>query len=154
MYSGKGFTLIELLVALLILAILVSIGLPSFRNLILDNRLTSSTNTLVGALQMARSEAVTLRDAITICPTNAGGTACNASTNWSSGTLMVRGATVLRAIPSNNTGVIVTSSRNAIIYNANGTATSATISVSDTRPSSKQIKVNTLGQACSGSGCS
>ncbi|WP_431686870.1 GspH/FimT family pseudopilin [Hahella sp. NBU794] len=54
----KGFTLVELMVVLTILAIALAFGLPSMGYIIDSNRLTSSTNELVGALNFARSEAV------------------------------------------------------------------------------------------------
>ncbi|AZZ94364.1 prepilin-type N-terminal cleavage/methylation domain-containing protein [Hahella sp. KA22] len=54
----KGFTLVELMVVIAILAITLVLGLPSFSNLIDSNRVTANTNTLVGALNLARMEAV------------------------------------------------------------------------------------------------
>lgn len=54
----NGFTLIELLVTLAVLAIVLTFAVPSFQQLINNNRLTTEVNTLVSALQLARSEAV------------------------------------------------------------------------------------------------
>lgn len=54
----RGFTLVELMVALAVLAILLAIGVPSFRQLIETNRAASQVNELIGALHTARSEAV------------------------------------------------------------------------------------------------
>lgn len=55
---SSGFTLVELMVVLAILAIVVSIGVPSFNTLIKNNRLSAASNDVVGALHFARSEAV------------------------------------------------------------------------------------------------
>ncbi|GAA5525064.1 hypothetical protein Maes01_01624 [Microbulbifer aestuariivivens] len=55
---SMGFTLIELMIVVAILAIVTTIGVPSFNTLIKDNRLTAAANDLVGALQFARAEAV------------------------------------------------------------------------------------------------
>lgn len=53
-----GFTLIELLVTLAVAAVLMAFAVPSFRSLTLSNRLTTSANEVVGALQTARMEAI------------------------------------------------------------------------------------------------
>jgi type IV fimbrial biogenesis protein FimT len=55
---GRGFGLIELIIALAVVAILAAAALPSFRELGIRMTVTSHTNDLVGALTMAKSEAV------------------------------------------------------------------------------------------------
>jgi type IV fimbrial biogenesis protein FimT len=54
---ARGFGLIELVIALAVLAILVAAAMPSFRELGRRMTVTSTTNDLVGALNMARAEA-------------------------------------------------------------------------------------------------
>lgn len=69
MYSKQnngGFTLIELLVTLVVLAIVLAIGVPSLANFIENNRVTSQSNTLLAAVNLARSEAVKRGVAISI----------------------------------------------------------------------------------------
>jgi type IV fimbrial biogenesis protein FimT len=58
MNSNKGFTLIELMITVAIMSIMLTVGLPSFRSIIASNRLTSTTNSMVSALQLAKSEAM------------------------------------------------------------------------------------------------
>jgi len=53
-----GFTLVELMIALAVLAIMVAIATPSFREISLNNRSSSNINNLLADLSMARSEAV------------------------------------------------------------------------------------------------
>lgn len=58
--AQSGVTLIELVVAVAVLAILVSIAVPSFREVALNNRASNITNDLLADLSTARSEAVKL----------------------------------------------------------------------------------------------
>ena len=52
-----GFTIAEVLITLTIAGILAAIAIPSFSWLIRDTRFTTEANSLVGALNLARSEA-------------------------------------------------------------------------------------------------
>lgn len=86
--GSSGFTLIELIVSMVIVAILLALAAPSFRNMILDSRRSSVANELMATLQLARIEALKLsRDAF-VCPTvdtnpSDGVTCSNVATNWS-----------------------------------------------------------------------
>lgn len=53
-----GFTLIELMVTLAVIAITLSIGVPSFQGIVSDNRMSGAANNLIGAMNVARSEAI------------------------------------------------------------------------------------------------
>jgi type IV fimbrial biogenesis protein FimT len=61
-----GFTLIELTVTLALAALLTVLAAPSFSRLIADNRSTTQTEEFMGALQLARSEAIRRGVAITL----------------------------------------------------------------------------------------
>jgi len=78
MNRKMGFTLIELVATLVVAAIIVAWGLPSFRNLIVSNRLVSQTNELIGALNLARSEAIKRGSTVSVCKSK-NGTQCNSS---------------------------------------------------------------------------
>jgi len=56
--NSLGFTLIELMVTISIAAILLSMAIPSFVSTIQSNNLTTHTNELISALNLARSEAI------------------------------------------------------------------------------------------------
>ena len=55
---ASGFTVVELVIAVAIVALLAALALPSFREVGVRMAVTDNTNDLVGALNVARSEAV------------------------------------------------------------------------------------------------
>ncbi|MEE4301133.1 MAG: GspH/FimT family pseudopilin [Pseudomonadales bacterium] len=58
MRQQHGLTLVELLVTLAVLAILVGVAFPGFQGLLERNNLATTSNALVLAINLARSEAV------------------------------------------------------------------------------------------------
>jgi type IV fimbrial biogenesis protein FimT len=83
---SRGFTLIELMVTIAVAAILIAIAVPSFKTLTVSNALTTTANDMVGALNLARMEAIKLNATTQFCgntTTSNGsdtlGTACGTS---------------------------------------------------------------------------
>lgn len=66
-HAVAGVTLIELMVTLAVLAIVLGIGVPSFRDLILQNRLSSSANEVLSGVVSVRSEAIKLNTTRRFC---------------------------------------------------------------------------------------
>ena len=56
--SNTGFTLIEMIATVAVLAVLVTVGIPSFQETIDKRRLTGAAEQLQADLQYARSEAI------------------------------------------------------------------------------------------------
>lgn len=135
--TQAGVSLIELMVALVIMAILLGVGVPSFRSFLAGNRLSSSSNEMVSALALARSEAVRRGTRITVCK-SANGTGCTTAGGWEQGwivftdqtrasaaaTVDVGEAVLVRgqAVPSPVLIVGGASAQNFVSFAADGTA--------------------------------
>jgi len=64
--KSSGFTLIEMLVTVVILVILLTIGVTSFRGIILNQRIKSASFDLFSALEQTRSEAIKRNASVTL----------------------------------------------------------------------------------------
>jgi len=60
--AERGFTLIELMVVVAVLAIIATVAVPSFQQIIENNRLATEANRIFSAMSYARSEAVRVGD--------------------------------------------------------------------------------------------
>ena len=66
-HKQGGFTLIELMFTVIVLAVLLAIGVPSFRDFLRNSRMAAQANDLLSAVNLARSEAVKRRAPVTLC---------------------------------------------------------------------------------------
>ena len=57
-YYNTGFTVVELVLTLIIAAVLLTIGVPSFAEIIKQNKIATETNTVISALNYARNETI------------------------------------------------------------------------------------------------
>lgn len=114
---SRGFTLIELMVTVTVLAVLMAVGVPSFRSFVQGQKVKSASFELMSALVVARSEAVKRNTDVKLEPDTEGA--------WTSGWAVKYGAgptTVLKqpALP----GLTITGPAN-VIYKGTGRAASA-----------------------------
>ncbi|MGB5259337.1 MAG: GspH/FimT family pseudopilin [Gammaproteobacteria bacterium] len=84
MKSENGFTLVELLITILVASLLMALAIPAFNSFVENNRLAASTNQIVSALAVARSEAIHRRELVTLCSSTDLAT-CAASASWETG---------------------------------------------------------------------
>lgn len=134
-FTQRGFTIIELMIAVLVSAVLLTIGVPSFATLIANNRVTAQANELVGGLNLARSEAIKNGQRVSVC-SSTDGSSCAANTDWATGWLVFNdsdgnGAVasaddILRAFEAAAGNSTITGSANFVTYQGDG-STNATI---------------------------
>jgi len=84
MKNYRGFTLLELLITLVIIGVLLIVGMPSLKTMMQNNQLIASTNELISAFHIARSEAIKNNARVTICESSDGAT-CAATGSWKEG---------------------------------------------------------------------
>ncbi len=82
-----GFTLIELMITLSVMAIVATVGVPSFMSIIASNRVTAASNGMVTALNLAKSDAIRSGQNSVLCKSKDAAT-CDAKLNWSDGWLL------------------------------------------------------------------
>lgn len=85
--QSPGYSLYELLVTTSIVAVLMTIGIPSFTSMLARHRQQVEVNALFHAIHLARKESIVRRKVVSICPSS-DGTSCLPGKDWSTGWLM------------------------------------------------------------------
>ncbi|KTD35377.1 type IV pre-pilin [Legionella moravica] len=153
-----AFTLIELLVTLCVLSILLTVAIPAFRTMVLNNRLASNTDSLVNALNYARSSALNQAMTIKVCPLGTiGSTTCG--TDWRSGWIIVTQPTtgtavLLKSQQSSNNDPTLTGNTTEVLFDRFGLSTTqSNFTLCDSRGNAfaHSVEVLTTGYIQSGS---
>ncbi|HEY6126248.1 MAG TPA: GspH/FimT family pseudopilin [Steroidobacteraceae bacterium] len=136
--SRAGFTIVELMVTISLAAILLAVAIPSFRQMIASNRLTTQINDFVSAVNFARSEAITRNLNVSFCRVDdPEDDECSTDDgvwrNWivlgSNGTVMRRG----EVTDASGISVSSTLTSDQIVFGANGLSTTGGLLVSDSQ---------------------
>ncbi len=145
---NAGFTLMELIITTAILAIVLSLAVPSVRITMANNQIATANNAIVSALNLARSEAITRANQVSVCPSNAGNN-CN-NNRWNRGWIVFdnldgngipAGTEIIRR-DRRDSSVTPSGFNGAVTFQANGTTTLAgpqtiTICFNDTTVTNK-----------------
>lgn len=116
MNRQTGFTLVELMITLVVMAILLTVGIPSFQAIFQNNRLATQANEMIGAINLARSEAIKRGVNVSVRAEAGGfqngwcvhiGNAC-------------AGTSILRQFPAMNQMNVVAGAISPIIFNGQG----------------------------------
>ena len=141
--TSSGFTLTEMMIAITVMAILMAVAVPSYRDASLGSQLRATANELFGSITLARSEAIKRNAVVTLC-VSADGAACSAG-GWEQGWIVLQGATVIHRQHAAPSGfrISATSGLGALNFQPIGAgATSTTFTVCRAAPSiGKQERV-------------
>lgn len=86
---SRGVTLVELMATLSVAAVVLTLGVPSFRGVQLNMQRVQVSSSLTASFTLARSEAARRAVSVTVCPTM-NGTSCRTETtpDWKAGWLV------------------------------------------------------------------
>lgn len=128
-FGMRGFTMIELMLAVGILAILLALSVPSIRTISANNQIAVANNSIVTGFNLARSEAVSRGNSVSICPSE-NGTACEDG-KWETGWIVFDNADgngtmveteVIRASVQNS-DIARSGLAGNVVFNPDGTTT-------------------------------
>ncbi|WP_020410263.1 GspH/FimT family pseudopilin [Hahella ganghwensis] len=163
----KGFTLVELMVTIVVLALVLTVGVPSFQSMIVSNSVTADRDILFNALIYARGEAVNRGEMVTVCKSSDLAD-CSTTTSWGNGWIVFidedddgsvdTGETILRVGEALDASVSASTSPSVdrVTFTSRGqlsgssTATTFTFSHSSGTSYDKSVGVSSTGRASRG----
>ena len=133
MPKQRGFNLIELMVVVTIAAIMLGIGVPSFRGFMATQRVKNTAFDFAAALLLARSEAIKRNTAVSVARSGA---------NWDAGwTVTVGGTTLATKEASNVTITPNDAAITSVAFQGNGrSAANSTVRFEIADPKSTAVR--------------
>lgn len=138
----SGFTLVELLIVVALIGVVAAVAVPNFRQMVESNRVSAGTNSIVSALNYARSEALRHGRLVVVDARVAG--------DWTQGLEVTRGTEQLRVTEPLDGGVTITGELTE--FRGNGLARAATTFVvcGDNTLPGREINVTLGGRVQTG----
>ncbi|MEH6466220.1 MAG: GspH/FimT family pseudopilin [Porticoccus sp.] len=104
--KNEGFTLIELMITIALVAILLALSAPYFRETITSNKISAEANNLMASFNLARSTAARLNQPVTLCKT-ADGVDCTTADNWEQGWITFNDLDMNGAVDSGGVELVI-----------------------------------------------
>jgi type IV fimbrial biogenesis protein FimT len=155
MKKQRGFTLLELLMTLVIASLVMTLAVPSMRDLLQNNRITGQVNEMVTAFNLARMGAIRRGAPVSVCASKDQDN-CSGANDWATGWIVFAdtnsagnpanptAARLIRAwdqLPGNPT---VSAGSHFVRYQSDGT-TGTAFTVTHTIPDCSGMQKRTLG---------
>lgn len=135
----SGFTLIEAIVVLSIVIILAAVVIPGMSGFIFDSRVSANVNEYIGAVTLARTEAVKRGTLVTMCISNNADTpdaACSAGGDWAAGWIIFQESSTSDSVGSREAGEGIILRRGALMAGVKASS----------NPSTSVMSFNSLGE--------
>lgn len=146
-----GVTLIELLVALSILAVVMTVGVPSFVTLAHNSQTSTLSADLILALTLARSEAIKRGTTVTVCA-SADGSTC--AEDWSLGWIVTAAGEVapmrVQEVQAVGIGPVEASGLGRVVFGSLGALETAPASFTIGDSTAARARVRVVELAASG----
>jgi type IV fimbrial biogenesis protein FimT len=135
----RGFTLVEAMVVMSIIAILLAMAVPTFRDFTASRAVAAQLSDFAGSLRLARTEAIKRGRPVVVCRTSnpqAAAPSCDAGSDWRSGWLVMQGDHLIRLQSSyaNSGGIESVAGVDTITFRSTGIAPASSEAVFVFRP--------------------
>lgn len=101
------------MIVMVIIAVLLAVGVPSFRDATLGSKLSGYANSLVASVRTARSEAIKRNATVSVCMST-NGTSCATAGTWEQGWIVMCPTSDSLVCDSSGTGTLVITHQQAL----------------------------------------